>query len=182
MKTLTELQEIHKFLTDKNTSHSYFEVYEELFSSFHGRKINLLELGIYKGGSLLLWKEYFPQANIFGLDRKEHVFRDDMAILEAYGIITMLINYDLTTENTFDYLTFDIVIDDLSHDLIHQIKTFEIFRHKLAPGGVLIIEDIRPENFYYWKYITTVVPNCTIRDRRSVKNRYDDVLFVYKPG
>ena len=180
MKTLIELQETYKFITDKNTSHSYFDVYEELFFPFRKLEINLLELGIYKGGSLLLWKKYFTNANIFGLDRKESVFRDDLTILESRGIITMLMDYDLTTKVTFEHLTFDIVIDDLSHNLFHQIKTFEIFRHKLTPHGVLVIEDIRPENLCYWKYIANVVPHCTVIDRRLVKNRYDDVLFVYK--
>ena len=179
MNTLVELQKLNKFITDKNDTHSYLEVYDNLFNHIKDAPINFLELGIYKGGSILLWRKYFTKAKIFGLDRKENVYRDDLAILEKHEIITLLLDYDKVTQETFNHLKFDVVIDDLSHELIHQIKTFNIFSDKLNPGGLLIIEDIRPESVEYWKYIAACVPNCKVFDRRPIKNRYDDVLFVY---
>ena len=179
-KSLVELQNKNKFITDKNSTHSYLPIYDKLFLNKRDKHINLIELGIYKGGSALLWKSYFENANIFCLDRKESVFNDDIKVLESNDIITMLIDYNDVTGKTFDNIEFDIVIDDLSHDLNHQIKTFEIFRNKLSTDGILIIEDIRPANLNYWKYIEKHNKNCTIIDLKKNKNRYDDVLFIYK--
>lgn len=179
-KSLVELQNKNKFITDKNSSHSYLPIYDKLFLCKRDKNINLIELGIYKGGSTLLWKSYFKNANIFCLDKKESVFNDDIKILENNNIITMLIDYDTVTAKTFDNIQFDIVIDDLSHDLHHQIKTFEIFRDKLNKDGILIIEDIRPANLNYWKYIAKHTENCELIDLKKNKNRYDDVLFIYK--
>lgn len=180
MKTLVELQESNHFLTDKHDHHSYLTVYDQLFLPMKDSPINFMELGIHKGGSLLLWKTYFSKARIFGLDKKESVYRDDIDVLRKNNIITMILDYDLATNATFNNIMFNIVIDDLSHDIIHQIKTFEIFRPKLCPGGYLIIEDIRPENLEYWKYMEELVPNSQLLDRRHLKSRYDDVLFIYK--
>ena len=179
MKTLVDLQEENRFITDKNSQHSYLEVYDKLFSSIKEKEINFFELGIHKGGSMLLWNAYFTKARLFCLDKKENVYRDDLLPLEDKGIITMIMDYDLVTKDTFCGLRFDVVIDDLSHDLIHQIKTFNLFRNKLRSGGMIVIEDIRPENLEYWKYISSDIPNSRIIDRRHIKNRYDDVLFIY---
>lgn len=179
-KSLVNLQNKNKFITDKNNSHSYLPIYDDLFLDKQDDYINIIELGIYKGGSALLWKSYFKNANIFCLDRKESVFSDDIKILQDNNIITMLIDYDNVTEKTFDNIRFDIVIDDLSHDLSHQIKTMEIFSKTLNKNGILIIEDIRPANLNYWKYIEKNNKNCKIIDLTKEKNRYDDVLFIYK--
>jgi SAM-dependent methyltransferase len=178
--TLKEIQEKHHFITDKDAHHSYFDVYQAMFESRQEDPISLLELGIYKGGSLLLWKEFFPQGKIFGVDRKDHVFRDDLNVLIKSEIVTMIMDYDMAAAETFHPLMFDYVIDDLSHDIFHQIKTFSLFKSKIKPNGYLIIEDIRPENFHYWNHIAEITPNCMIVDRRHVKNRIDDVLFVYQ--
>ena len=53
--------------TDKG-SNSYLEKYEKYFGHLVKNKINLLELGIYKGGSLLMWRDYFKKGTIVGLD------------------------------------------------------------------------------------------------------------------
>ena len=47
----------------------YLSLYHRHFAKFRGQKINILEIGIFKGGSLQFWKKYFgPQATIYGLD------------------------------------------------------------------------------------------------------------------
>lgn len=178
-KSLVQIQNKKRFITDKNTAHSYLPIYDELFLSKRNKNINLIELGIDKGGSALLWRSYFKNANIFCLDRKESVFNDDIMNLYDNNIITMLMDYNFVDKNTFNNINFDIVIDDLSHDLIHQIKTFELFKNKLNKEGILIIEDIRPSNLNYWKYVEKNNKNCRIVDLTKSKNRYDDILFIY---
>lgn len=47
----------------------YFDIYERHFSRFRNRKMTILEIGVYQGGSLQMWKNYFgPQAEIYGVD------------------------------------------------------------------------------------------------------------------
>ena len=47
----------------------YFEIYNEHFKKFRGREVHILEIGIYSGGSLEMWKEYFgPKCRIYGVD------------------------------------------------------------------------------------------------------------------
>ena len=59
---------INNNLTDKNSYHSYVDVYENLFKNRQLTVKNLLEIGIERGGSLKLWNDYFVNAQIYGLD------------------------------------------------------------------------------------------------------------------
>src|SRR3979490_1878942 len=53
---------IHKWI-------HYFEVYDRHLSRFRGTAVNVVEIGVYQGGSLQMWKHYFgKQANIWGVD------------------------------------------------------------------------------------------------------------------
>ena len=50
----------------------YFDIYQRHFNRFVGREVHVLEIGIYSGGSLLMWKEYFGEnAKIYGVDIHE---------------------------------------------------------------------------------------------------------------
>ena len=57
-----------QFCTDKNQV--YLDNYERLFSGIKNEKITLLELGIFRGESLLLWENYFSNGKIIGIDIK----------------------------------------------------------------------------------------------------------------
>ena len=54
--------------TSKIDLHNYIPTYEKLFHDFKNKPIDFLEIGIYNGGSLKLWRDYFTQANITGID------------------------------------------------------------------------------------------------------------------
>jgi hypothetical protein len=54
--------------TDKNTVHSYLPLYESLLSGKRDSASHILEIGIYYGGSIKLWHDYFPNAMVYGLD------------------------------------------------------------------------------------------------------------------
>src|SRR5262245_54320107 len=50
----------------------YFEIYHRHFRKFVGQNVHVLEIGIYSGGSLEMWRSYFgPQARIYGVDIEE---------------------------------------------------------------------------------------------------------------
>ena len=54
--------------TDKDTTHSYVEIYEQLLEPILEKDGSLLEIGIQYGGSILLWKELLKNCRIFGFD------------------------------------------------------------------------------------------------------------------
>src|SRR5437868_5521713 len=61
------------FINNKNTQiHKwlhYFEIYDRHFSPLRGKDVNILEIGVFQGGSMAMWVDYFgPKAKIFGID------------------------------------------------------------------------------------------------------------------
>ena len=184
-QTLTNLQDKYNFTTDKGNTHSYLEYYDVIFAPFKAKDINLIEVGVQSGGSLLLWNKYFSQnSKIFGFDvHQNHV--DDFNNLAKKENINNATAYH-SDAYIFDYNTlepkqFDIVIDDGSHYLNCQKKAVDVFMNKISPGGLFIIEDINPENFQYFVNFAKTIPNCEVVDRRgNPPYRYDDILFVYK--
>jgi O-antigen biosynthesis protein len=65
IQSLADLVASARYATDKTPG--YLALYDELFAPFRNRDIRLLELGVKQGGSLELWRDYFPQGLIVGL-------------------------------------------------------------------------------------------------------------------
>lgn len=178
MDTLVELYQQHGFATDKNTGHSYLPYYDELFAKYVNKPVNLLEIGIYVGGSMLLWNKYFPpESNIIGMDVYMGGIGEHFKTIDNVSIIYK----DVTTckKSFLQPIMFDIIIDDGSHYLEHQLYTFNTFKDRLTPGGVLIIEDIQPHNLDNFIELSRTEPKSKIVDLRHIKDREDDILFVY---
>lgn len=173
--TLLELLRSGNYRTDKETVHSYGEFYERLFRRLKDKPIRLLEIGIKFGGSLLLWHDYFPKAEIVGIDINLNRISNDVFLRER---ITVL-HGDGYMESIITSLgTFDIIIDDGKHSYNTQFQAINLYPRQLKDGGVLIIEDVPylgdlhkavPEGFTYETY-----------DFRKVKDRFDDFLFVVR--
>ena len=69
-----------KYDTDKTTHHTYGYVYDQLFPTEVQRRAvrRVLEIGVYRGGSLRGWREWFPKAEIHGLDiNPEYMLQED---------------------------------------------------------------------------------------------------------
>lgn len=134
MKTITEI--LNSYSTDKESFHHYGKPYEEIFSKFNREdKLNILEIGTQKGGSLLAWKEYFPNANVYGVDVVD-VVSDEYRKDTVTRIISDIKRWDNDIE-------WDIVIDDGSHHLSDLAWVVTHYAVKLKIGGVLVIEDVR---------------------------------------
>lgn len=188
MRTLTEIfKEIGHFgndigCNDKGGTHSYLETYEKLFEPFrHG--CSMMEIGLALGDSVKLWDKYFEKSFITGVDISIVFETVDMEtrITENKNWIDF-IEADATKEEfarVFRSGTFDIVIDDGSHMEADQIKTFQLLKSKMKPGGIYVIEDILALDQNRHKF-EALHPNCEIIDLREVKGRFDDVLIVYR--
>lgn len=176
--------------TDKNTLHSYLELYEKLLSPKKDTAKNVLEIGIgpvklQNGGSIKLWKDYFTNATVYGLDiiPKECVL-DELVNDERVVLFTSTNAYDeiFFNQNILKTnLKFDFMLDDGPHTL-ESMKTFiRLYSKVMTDDGILIIEDVQSIDWIPILY--REVPQHLKKfvkpyDLRKNKNRYDDIVFT----
>jgi hypothetical protein len=121
---------------DKNIGpdgHCYIDhVYESLFAPYRLSAKKVLEIGIYNGGSMLLWQRYFPYAEIYGIDIEPSQFfwtkneRINLSLCDAY------------TEESVNALSddYDIIIDDGPHTLDSMRFFVKHYLPKLNINGI----------------------------------------------
>ncbi|MGH7156962.1 MAG: class I SAM-dependent methyltransferase [Candidatus Saccharimonadales bacterium] len=129
-----------KFNTDK--SQQMLDNYDRWFGHLKNRSMSLLELGIYKGGSLLLWGDYFKKGTIVGLDIEPIKIDKKPDNIKVYvgsqGDKTLLKKISRKESPG----GFDVIIDDASHiGHLTSASFFYLFKDHLKPGGIYIIED-----------------------------------------
>jgi cephalosporin hydroxylase len=180
MKNLQEIYQSWQYQDghgDKGTAHSYIPEYEKLLFPYKNKAINMLEIGVAYGESLELWYEYFPQGKIYGVDIHDKEIKPYLSDPR----FKIWIN-DATKPEFVEVLgdlTFDIIIDDGSHHLDHQLESFNLLKHKINKGGVYIIEDVENLDLVI-PFFKDLHDNIEIIDLREQKQRYDDVLIAYK--
>ncbi|MCB1785182.1 MAG: class I SAM-dependent methyltransferase [Gammaproteobacteria bacterium] len=139
-KTLNEIG--RQFDTDKPAS-GYTDRYARYFERYRDAPVKLLELGVRTGGSLLMWREYFAQGVIVGIDINQSPFTGDMpervhfypGSQDDRQLLTQI-----ARETAPD--GFDIIIDDAAHVGILARASFDcLFADHLKPGGIYVIED-----------------------------------------
>ena len=124
-----------------NKFNHYFDVYEKHFNRYKNKKITIVEIGVFQGGSLQMWRDYFgPDAIIWGIDidpacktledHNNHILigsQEDpkflASIIEKIGPI-------------------DILIDDGGHTQNQQIVSFELLFKHIKEDGVYLCEDV----------------------------------------
>jgi len=116
--------------------------YENHFNHLVNEKINLLELGIFKGDSLLMWRDYFDKGTIVGLDVNPIELNDPTNRIHVFqGFQEDKKTLDKIRKETAND-GFDIIIDDASHiGELTKVSFWHLFDNHLKPGGVYVIED-----------------------------------------
>lgn len=133
-------------VTDVRHCHPYTLFYEGLFKNKKDETLKIAELGILHGASLLMWKEYFANAEIYGFDYDNNLINNFKQNFNNDRVT--LSNIDVTNKDSivkaFSELNilYDIIIEDTTHQFEDQIKVIENTYQYLKPGGILIIEDI----------------------------------------
>ncbi|MFZ4499967.1 MAG: hypothetical protein ACOYMZ_00530 [Minisyncoccia bacterium] len=143
MRTLDEIALTYG--TDKSsTFHNYTEKYDHYFSVMRNSTIRILEIGIQNGYSLKTWKEYFPNAEIYGIDIVDCTLMDEPRIKTLIGS---------QNDTTFlkqvqeQYGPFDIIIDDGSHYSTDMKISLDTLFPYLKQGGLYVVEDL---HCCYW--------------------------------
>lgn len=135
--------------------HHYFDIYERHLAKFRNKEVGILEIGIYSGGSLDMWRTYFgEQCHLYGVD-----LMPECKMYERKGVSVFIGDQaDRTFWQAFkqDVPWLDVVIDDGGHMANQQIVTFEELLPHLRPGGMYICEDIHGDKNAFANYIHRV--------------------------
>lgn len=120
--------------------HDYLKRYNFHFYPIREKVKKILEIGVDKGESLYLWEEYFPNAEIHGLDINKECEKFNKGRVKIHIGDQSNKNFlnDLGEKNNF----FDIIIDDGSHIHDHIIKSFTSLYPFLKNGGYYVVEDV----------------------------------------
>ncbi len=153
-------------------AYHYLVNYETYFAPLTDREVRILELGIAKGGSLRLWRDYFPKGIIAGLDcRSRHIHDETKRIVTFRGrqedteVLSHIANQ--VAPNGFD-----IIIDDASHiGKLAQASFWHLFENHLKAGGIYVIEDWRTGYWGRWRDGCAYSPNPTFKVRRRERSR-----------
>lgn len=132
---------LDRYNTDK-TIRGYLEIYDPILQPFVDKEVKLLEIGIHKGGSLMLWRDYFPRGTIAGIDIKPPKGFSPGSRVTIFEGNQANTRFLCEVANTVAPKGFDIIIDDASHIGELTRKAFwYLFENHLKPGGLYIIED-----------------------------------------
>jgi hypothetical protein len=120
---------------------TYADIYDKYFSSMRNANINILELGVRGGASIKVFREYFPNARIYGIDIDPSCkqFHDPSKNI----FIEIMSQTDENSINSFLKDTqFDIILDDASHVNTFTIASYNILWKRVKRNAMYIIEDL----------------------------------------
>jgi hypothetical protein len=127
--------------TDK-IQHHYLEVYDPVLSPWTDKDVKLLEIGVRRGGSLQLWRDYFPKGMIVGIDielPQDFIPGERIQLFKGSQADTQFLSQ---VAAKMVPKGFDIIIDDASHiGELSKTTFWHLFHHHLQPGGLYVIED-----------------------------------------
>lgn len=155
--------------TDKYWVHGYTRLYDRHLAHLRSRKIKMLEIGVFRGASLLLWKDAFPNARIYGIDKNTAIWQP---MLKGQKRIKVFVGRQEDTkfldEQVIPAGPFDVIIDDGGHRPEQQLASFESLWPHIKQGGIYVLEDLHGN---YWKHRASDGPKMIER----IKDLVDEV-------
>jgi 23S rRNA U2552 (ribose-2'-O)-methylase RlmE/FtsJ len=168
----TETNDHEKYFDDHLTGpglwkwRHYFSIYDRHFSKFRGKEVHIVEIGVYSGGSLGMWKHYFgDKVQVYGVDIEPacrvyegpgvHIFIGDQSDPEFWKRFVR------------EVPKIDIVVDDGGHLPDQQIATLAGLLPHMQPGGVFLCEDVQMSFQRFHDYVDGFARNLhTMRPLR----------------
>ncbi len=124
----------------------YFDIYERHFSKFRDKEVVVLECGVFHGGSLQMWKNYFGEkAKIYGIDINPNCKEAEEENIKIF--IGSQTDKKFLTKVKQNIPPIDVLIDDGGHTMLQQITFFEELFGAVKNGGVYLCEDLHTS---YW--------------------------------
>jgi hypothetical protein len=154
----------------------YFPIYERHLARFVGRGPQVVEIGIFSGGSLGMWLDYFGEgSHVHGVDI-EPACRAHEA-----GAVSVSIGDQADPGFWKGFLarvpSIDVVIDDGGHAAAQQIATLEALLPRLNPGGVYVCEDIHGRDQAFHAYVDGLARNLHAVGPGSMDDGYGPTAF-----
>lgn len=147
METLDNIAKLYG--TDKSSDiHNYCEKYEKYFKFNRYNPIKILEIGVYRGDSLLMWKHYYPKSTIIGIDIDYNCVKYQNEDKDIWIEIGSQNNHLFLNSIIKKWGKFDLIIDDGSHINSDVIFTFKNLIDSLNKSGIYVIEDT---SCSYWE-------------------------------
>jgi len=173
--------------TDKYWVHQYLPKYDIHFSDKREINGNILEIGVLRGASLLLWKDAFPNAKIYGIDKNPKLCRKlldgvkNIEVKKGRQEDEEFIRKEITTRK------YSIIIDDGGHNPNDIKKSFQLLWDSLEPNGIYVIEDLcgnyRPDRIMMGTAIDMLkdlVDDINIKARVKSIHFYYNICFIEK--
>lgn len=127
----------------------YFEIYDRHFRKYVGKDVVILEIGVFQGGSLKMWKDYFGEkAKIYAIDVFDKCKQFEEENVEVF--IGSQSDRGFLNSVKKKIPKIDILIDDGGHFMDQQIISFEELYSHIKPDGVYLCEDTHTS--YWSKY------------------------------
>jgi hypothetical protein len=151
--------------------HNYTEIYANYFAPLRGKPLKFLEIGIYKGASVKMWEEYFPNADLHFMDitlglSEYHSSRSHYHLCNQEDPAAL--NQFIQSSGG----SFDVILDDGGHTMNQQITSFTVLFPHIKSGGMYIIEDLHTS---YWNSYGGGGPHSTVN---FLKGLIDSVNHV----
>lgn len=143
MDKLTELG--LQYGTDKAFYHQFTSFYDSFLESKREQIKWAMEIGVLNNSSLRMWEDYFPNATIVGVDNQDKSQYEEDRIkifLADQGDNEQLLNVVKNTTTAYD-----VIIDDGSHLIDHQMTTLGFLFPYVKDGGIYILEDLHTSHF-----------------------------------
>jgi hypothetical protein len=171
----------------------YFDIYDRHLARFRGRPVRMVEIGVFGGGSLPMWREYFgADTHIYGIDIDE-------SCRELAGPGVEIFIGDQSDRAFWrDFLArepqIDVVLDDGGHTPNQQMVTLECLLPAIQPGGVYICEDINGAFQPFHAFVDGLAhplsavgfgrerPRSAMQEQIASVHRYPLVTVIEKPG
>ena len=167
----------------------YFEVYENIFNKFRNKKIIFVEIGIFQGGSLEIWRKYFgKKARIIGIDLNPNCKKFKKKGIEIFiGDQSSPVFWKKFFRRVGKV---DIVLDDGGHTNKQQISTVLNTIKQIKNGGRLIVKDTHtsydkkfgnPSKYSFINFAKQVIDdvNQTYPFKKIKKFKYSINKYVY---
>ena len=135
---MTSLEELGKHYGTDKVYHRYLPHYEQWFSHLCDSEITLCEIGVLRGASLRMWRDYFKYGTIYGIDIEPS---------RAFQLSRLHVLVGSQNDTVFldraklSIRAVDIVIDDGSHQAADQTTSFHALWPIVKPDGWYCVED-----------------------------------------
>jgi cephalosporin hydroxylase len=190
---LTKIAHKYRETTDKGPTatywrkHCYTEFYGPLLEHIRKKPLNILEIGVRWGGSILMWDDFFEDCTLYGVDiNMSNIDEKTMKEIEKRDNIELIKSNAYSSEfarKNFGDVKFDFILDDGSHQAEHQVSFFNIYKDYVKKGGYLMCEDFPTiaQAKYVMDNFDGKINNMTLIDRtHCIPSGKGEIIIMYK--